>query len=437
MRNAFATILFAVALGLIPAPANAQPLTILHNFVAGPNDGKNPQAALTASGNTLYGMCSSGANEPGIVFQIGTDGGGFSLLHTFTGGLTDGANPMGSLTLTGTSFYGTTYAGGNAGTVFTLNTDGSGFSLLHSFAGGANDGIEPHGTLIQSGPTLYGMTIQGGAANMGTIFQVNTNGTGFGLLHSFTGGANDGGLPSYNMLTQSGNALYGMTGGGGPTDNGVIFHINSDGSGFTVMHTFVPSTGDGWDSIGSLALSKSTLYGMTSFGSGGAGTIFKINTDGTGYQILHTFTGQVGGDGANPLADLLISGSEMFGMTPAGGPDNLGTIFEMNLDGTGYQVLHSFAGGPNDGSMPNGDLMLVGSTLYGMTVVGGTDNLGVIFSFPIAVPEPSPEELLIAACAVAYLSRFLRLPQPFRQLGLGCSREAMEIALSFEERFLD
>jgi uncharacterized repeat protein (TIGR03803 family) len=177
----------------------------------------------------------------------------------------------------------------------------------------------------------------------------------------------------------------------------VVFKMNADGSAFNVMHTFIPSTGDGWLPIGSLTMSGNSLYGMTRFGGGGAGTIFKINTDGTGYQILHTFTGQVGGDGANPLADLLISGTEMYGMTPAGGTDNLGTIFEMNSDGTGYQILHSFTGGPNDGSMPNGDLTLVGSTLYGMTVVGGTDNLGVIFSFPISVPEPS--SFALAACA--------------------------------------
>jgi uncharacterized repeat protein (TIGR03803 family) len=200
-----------------PGHANGQAITILHNFVAGPNDGKNPQAALTASGNTLYGMCASGANEPGIVFQIGTDGSGFSLLHTFTGGLSDGANPTGSLLLSGASLYGTTIGGGsssNDGTVFSLNADGTGFGVLHSFTGGNTDGISPHGTLIQSGSTMYGMTGQGGTANLGTIFQVNINGTGFALPHSFAGGANDGHGPSYNMLTQSGTTLFGMTGGG-------------------------------------------------------------------------------------------------------------------------------------------------------------------------------------------------------------------------------
>ena len=47
-------------------------------------------------GSTVYGMCPSGANNPGVVFRLGTDGSGYALLHVFTGGLADGANPTGN-----------------------------------------------------------------------------------------------------------------------------------------------------------------------------------------------------------------------------------------------------------------------------------------------------------------------------------------------------
>ena len=133
---------------------------------------------------------------------------------------------------------------------------------------------------------------------------------------------------------------------------------------------------------------------MTRQGGGAAGTVFKINTDGTGYGLLHTFTGTSTGDGANPTADLLLVGSTLYGATPVGGAANLGTLFEVNTDGTGYSVLHSFAGGPGDGANPGG-LILAGSSLFGMTGAGGTSNLGTILSFPVAVPEPST--LLLAA----------------------------------------
>ena len=41
-----------------------------------------------------------------------------------------------------------------------MQTDGSGFAVLHGFAGGADDGKKPYGSLILSGSTLYGMTGQ-------------------------------------------------------------------------------------------------------------------------------------------------------------------------------------------------------------------------------------------------------------------------------------
>ena len=79
--------------------------------------------------------------------------------------------------------------------------------------------------------------------------------------------------------------------------------MNTDGTGFTLLHTFAAATGDGWSPLGSLTLVGNTLYGMTRQGGGGAGTIFEINTDGTNYNRLHTFTGQFGGDAANSLRE--------------------------------------------------------------------------------------------------------------------------------------
>ena len=42
----------------------------------------------------------------------------------------------------------------------------------------------------------YGMTSDGGASNRGTVFKLNTDGTGFALVHSFAGGTADGHPPS-------------------------------------------------------------------------------------------------------------------------------------------------------------------------------------------------------------------------------------------------
>src|SRR5690242_5396455 len=94
------------------------------------------------------------------------------------------------------------------------------FVTLHSFAD-PTDGAYPFAGLILSGNTLYGTTSQGGSSGNGTVFAVNSGGTGFTILHSFDAGSGfypnvtngDGAYP-YDGLILSGNALYGTTIGG-------------------------------------------------------------------------------------------------------------------------------------------------------------------------------------------------------------------------------
>jgi uncharacterized repeat protein (TIGR03803 family) len=355
-----------------------------------------PHGSLTLSGSTLYGMTQEGgatatAKNPGdgTIFQLNTDGTGFEVLHSFSGGKTDGADPEGSLTLSGSTLYGMTEAGGGGGgTIFQINTDGSGYKVLHSFED-VPDGAGPGGDLTLSGSTLYGMTSSGGIA-FGTIFQINTDGTGYKVLYSFNGGS-DGTSP-FGAVTLSGSKLYGMTSGGGANEFGTIFQINTDGTGYQVLHNFSGYPGDGATPDGSLTLSGSTLYGMT-IGGGvkdDFGTIFQINTDGTGYKVLYSFTA-VANDGGAPTGDLTLSGtgSTLYGMTFGGGAKYLGTIFQINTNGTGYQQLYSFTG-LSDGGYPYGSLTLSGSTLYGMTQQhGGSNGEGTIFSWSLtsgAVP---------------------------------------------------
>ena len=63
---------------------------------------------------------------------------------------------------------------------------------------------------------------------------------------------------------------------------------------------------------------------------------------------------------------MTLIGSTLYGMTLVGGADSHGNIFSINTDGSGYQNLFCFNGA--NGAYPYGDLTLDGSTLYGMTV---------------------------------------------------------------------
>jgi len=51
-----------------------------------------------------------------------------------------------------------------------LITNGQSFNVRNSFSGGATDGAQPIGGLAVVGGTLFGMTASGGANNGGTIF---------------------------------------------------------------------------------------------------------------------------------------------------------------------------------------------------------------------------------------------------------------------------
>src|SRR5438270_391895 len=121
----------------------------------------------------------------------------FTTLYSFTGG-SDGASPYGGVILSGNTLYGTAGYGGSGGggTVFAINTDGTGFTNLHSFINGSDGGIPATG-LVLSGNTLYGTAASGGGAGGGTVFALSTDGTHFEVLHSFSsaviGGTNSDG----------------------------------------------------------------------------------------------------------------------------------------------------------------------------------------------------------------------------------------------------
>jgi uncharacterized repeat protein (TIGR03803 family) len=264
------------------------------------------------------------------------------------------------LILSSNTLYGTAYDGGGSGwgTVFALNTDGTGFTTVHSFTNGA-DGADIYGGLILSGGTLYGTAASGGSSYNGTVFALNTNGTGFTPLHGFSATAlypdpdtNSDGVGPEAGLILSGNTLYGTALGGGRWAEGTVFALNTDGTGFTILHNFAAAAlnsrsyetnSDGTFPYAGLVLSGNTLYGTASQGGSlGYGTVFAVNTNGAGFTIVYTFTN--GNDGAFPYAGLILSpsGATLYGTAHYGGRAGNGTVFTVNTDGTGFATLHSF-----------------------------------------------------------------------------------------------
>jgi len=388
MKSSIRLLALAFTIVLLITTNTHGQYTVVHDFAGGASDGAAPKGSFTLSGSTLYGMATSGgSNGVGIVFKINTNGTGFLVLHSF-GDPYDGYWPSGSLIMSGATLYGMTPYGGsnNVGVIFRMNTDGSDYSVLHHFVGGGSDGSRPGGSLLLLGSTLYGMTSGGGSYSFGTIFKINIDGSGFGILRSFGGYyTNDGSVPNGSLI-HSGGSLYGLA-TGGACGGATIFKINTNGTDFVILRSLGDT--DGLNPRGDLILQDSVLYGMASGDCGGGiGTVFKISTDGTEFQVLHAFSGGAN-DGSLPHGSLTLSGSTLYGMTTDGGDTSIvkvGTAFQIETNGSGFVLLHRFIDGV--GKQPYGDLTLVGSDLYGMTQQGGSGNHGVIFS--LTPPPPYP-----------------------------------------------
>jgi uncharacterized repeat protein (TIGR03803 family) len=435
-------------LNLLPVgQAPAQTFTTLHSFTAGApyyigdeivvglanSDGLYPNS-LILSGNTLYGTAGLGGGQAsGALFALSTDGTGFTNLHDFAvrdlhGSYTPETNPDGinpnSLILSGNILYGTAEKGGQGfdnGALFAVNTDGTGFTNLHNFTvsccfvGVSNwDGAHPESRMLLSGDTLYGSAAAAGSSNSGTLFALNIKSRVFTLVHSFTAAhANSSGVSTnrdganpYAGLILSATTLYGTASACGTGGAGTVFALNTNGTGFTNLHNFtavhtnssgVSTNSDGASPRAVLLLSGSTLYGTASSGGAGGGTVFAVNTNGTGFRVLHSFTAthtnssgiSTNGDGANPYAELILSGDTLYGTASSGGTGGAGTVFAVNTNGTGFINLHNFTatsspGTNTDGAGPLSALVLSGSTLYGTAQRGGSAGSGTVFSLSFA-----------------------------------------------------
>jgi uncharacterized repeat protein (TIGR03803 family) len=145
--------------------------------------------------------------------------------------------------LAGNTLYGDTVYGGanDSGTLFAVNTDGTGFTNIYSFAAYTTwhwyffnyDGDAPINTLTYANGQLYGAATGGGESDSGTVFVLSTNGSGFTRLHSFTGG-NDGMFPR-STLTLVDNMLYGTANGGGASGEGTLFAIDLNRTSHPVL----------------------------------------------------------------------------------------------------------------------------------------------------------------------------------------------------------
>ena len=255
---------------------------------------------------------------------------------------------------------------------------GGALSTLYRFSGGA-DGRDPNTLTAARDGSLFGTAAEGGNDNNGLVFRLSANGSGFTVLYRFTDGA-DGSAPNALIQATDGN-FYGTAYSGGTGEGfGTVFRITPGGA-LTTLHSFTgnPDTNDGANPYSRLLQANDgNLYGTTYRGGGEAdnGTVFRISTGG-GLTTLYSFTGT--DDGSSPFAGL-IQGTDgnFYGTTGFGGGLGLGTLFRITPGGA-LTTLHSF-NGASDGANPYGELVQAGDgNFYGTTFAGGSSNRGTLF----------------------------------------------------------
>jgi uncharacterized repeat protein (TIGR03803 family) len=306
------------------------------------------------------------------------------ITYAFTGGNT-GAQPSTGLVLGADGyFYGTNASSAAAnseivfdywGGVYRVKPDGSGFQMLHTFTGNLDGGL-PNPVLLAADGTIYGTSSTGALGHKsaaGTLWKLVPGGA-FSVLRTFDGAT--GANPGTALVQDETGTLYGATGGGGGGGHGVIYSVRPDGSDYTVLHQFADDA-DGGTPIGLTLGRDGALYGVNAqcynCGTENYGAAFTLARDGSGFKVLHRFD-PAAGEGRNPHSGLVQVGSYFYGTTNGGGKygDDAGTVYRFDAKGhfntvTSFKMLL-------DGAYPTAPLIVgANGNLYGTTTAWGPD----------------------------------------------------------------
>ena len=201
-----------------------------------------------------------------------TSAGAFSAL----GGNEGIYSPVPELVGSDGAIYGTRYSW--YGGIFRLDTTGD-FTVIHDFT-------EAEGFLggfgLGSDGLIYATSEIAGSAQAGAVFRFDNTGN-VTLLHELSA-ATDGAYPASSLVLGSDGAMYGVATSGGTGGGGTVFKMDTSGN-FTPLHAFNWSNG-GYPERSLLLAKDGALYGVTTAGSPNPAA-FRIDSSGTAtYPVM-------------------------------------------------------------------------------------------------------------------------------------------------------
>lgn len=337
-------------------------------------NGSFPNGSLTVCNGKFYGMTDQGGTYgKGVIFQWDQAENQYNKKIDLND-VGKGINPAGTLRQLGGKLYGMTNSGGvnNAGVIFEWDQAAGQYTKKIDLSNAT--GSKPSGSLAFSNGKFYGMTKTGGDNGDGVIFEwdpaANTYTKKIDLLYD------NGSAPQGNLTLNNGK-FYGMTNIGGANGGGVIFEWDPVTNNYVDKINLTNSGGN--KPSGSLSFYNGKFYGMTNKGGTGnsnGGVIFEWD------PATNTYTKKINLNsttGNNPYGSLTLSDSKFYGMTSSGGTNNAGVIFEWDPATNMYTKKFEFFN--SDASSPFGNLSLSAGKFYGMTRNGGSNNGGVVFEW--------------------------------------------------------
>jgi uncharacterized repeat protein (TIGR03803 family) len=300
-----------------------------------------------------------------------------TVLKSFNSANNGENTPQGGLLLIGNVLYGTLVGSGYGG-IFSYNKNNAAYTFFSfSGTGPTGDIRYPKGTLCYDGAnTIYGCCSDGG----GYVYSISLSFTNFTEFNPGVNSITDPrGLILYN------NVYYGICQSGAGSD-GAIYSLT--GSTFAYIYEFnALAATNGKNPHCNLLNINGKFYGTCqNGGTNNNGTVFSFTLSGGSYKLLYTFSALsslMNIDGAKPESTLVTFNNKLYGTCRLGGINGNGTVFSLNLDGTGFTTLFSFNN--TNGSEPFSPF-LVNNSLYGITYSGGSSGFGVAYSLVVYTP---------------------------------------------------